>query len=154
MCQFFDFVLSALFFPLFHWLLDTDAAVNLGFFLPLSSPVLRDHLLHHTSSFSPRALSPGTFPSSSLWQSNLGCFQNEEQDLKVINLTLHWTSRGRNSLYLSFTFHTDQHHPTGLFYIYAVQYASCVATEHLNSGECYLKSEFLILFTFKLVNLK
>ena len=37
-CQFFDFVLSALFFPLFHWLLDTDAAVNLGFFLLLSSP--------------------------------------------------------------------------------------------------------------------
>lgn len=85
-CRFFDFVLSALFFPLFPWLLDTDAAVNSGFFLLLSSPVLMDHLLHHTSSFfPPRALSPGTFPSSSHWQSNLGCFQNEEQDLRVIN---------------------------------------------------------------------
>lgn len=63
-------------------------------------------------------------------------------------------SRDRNSLYLSCTFHTDQQHPTGLFYTYAVQYASCVVTEHLNNGKCYLKSEFLILFTFKLVNLK
>ena len=84
-CRFFDFVLSALFFPLFPWLLDTDAAVNSGFFLLLSSPVLMDHLLHHTSSFFPPELClQALFPAPHIDRVTLGAF-------KMRNRILEWS---------------------------------------------------------------